>query len=111
MTHGQMDDGALAGKFGGVIDRLLNYVGRRTGAGVVDGGKSHQVDRAQICLARPKKKRLPDMPIAHDIVDAAPAIHEAAIPDPNVHEFQFTVCAPVSQRMNWQRNTSFSAWP
>ena len=26
-------------------------------------------------------------------------------------EFQLTVCKPVWQRRNWQRSTSFSAWP
>ena len=26
-------------------------------------------------------------------------------------EFQFTVWTPVSHRRNWQRSTSFSAWP
>ena len=57
----------------------------RADAGVVDRRERHEIDTGQVGNARAQEQGFPNMPVAHDVVDAAPTILETAIPDPNVH--------------------------
>src|SRR5262245_56165081 len=57
----------------------------RSNAGIINDREDHQIDAAEISHARAEKKRFPNVPVAHDIVDTAPAVLEPAVPDPDVH--------------------------
>ena len=57
----------------------------RADTGVVDHREGHQVHQADIGDFRAEEEVLPCVPVAHHVVDAAAAVLETAVPDPDVH--------------------------